>query len=303
MLMGNQQGSDRRNRELNWFKRGHELSASLSLDAFTDDVRGAGILAVGRVSNQGVVPGWRRTPCSLVRCITFSSRCSPSQIAGIRKLMWPDTPQRSVSHETIYNCVYAMPRGELRKDRIACLRRAQSRRTPCIRGKDRFGHCPTCRVFMCDRQRPTVGHSPGIGKGISSKVLATALQWVCWWRVALASSGWPGWRTLRRLVRGLALGPNWAALPSCCARRSAMTKGKELARHAELRARTCRSTAKRNSRRLPDSSIAGRALSTSPTRRSTPAEPCWKRLFKPISQFNESGVALNSLHKANLKHE
>lgn len=39
---------------------------------------------------------------------------SPAQIAGTLKLMWPDEPQRTVSHETIYNCIYAMPKGELR---------------------------------------------------------------------------------------------------------------------------------------------------------------------------------------------
>jgi transposase, IS30 family len=52
----------------------------------------------------------------------------PFQIAGTLKLMRPHDPQRTVSHETIYNCIYAMPKGELRKDLIACLRRAQNKR-------------------------------------------------------------------------------------------------------------------------------------------------------------------------------
>ena len=67
---------------------------------------------------------------------------SPSQIAGTLKLMWPDEPQRSVSHETIYTCIYAMPKGELRKDLIACLRRAKSKRMPRSRGEDRRGQMP-----------------------------------------------------------------------------------------------------------------------------------------------------------------
>ena len=67
---------------------------------------------------------------------------SPSQIAGTLKLMWPDEPQRTVSHETIYTCIYAMPRGELRKDLIACLRRAKSKRMPRSRGEDRRGQMP-----------------------------------------------------------------------------------------------------------------------------------------------------------------
>lgn len=67
---------------------------------------------------------------------------SPSQIAGTLKLMWPDEPQRSVSHETIYNCIYAMPKGELRKDLIASLRRAKAKRMPRSRGEDRRGQMP-----------------------------------------------------------------------------------------------------------------------------------------------------------------
>ena len=67
---------------------------------------------------------------------------SPSQIAGTLKLMWPDDSERTVSHETIYNCIYAMPRAELRKDLIACLRRTQSKRMPRARGEDRRGQLP-----------------------------------------------------------------------------------------------------------------------------------------------------------------
>jgi IS30 family transposase len=34
-----------------------------------------------------------------------------------------------VSHETIYNCIYAQPVGELRKELIANLRQARNKRT------------------------------------------------------------------------------------------------------------------------------------------------------------------------------
>ena len=67
---------------------------------------------------------------------------SPSQIAGTLKHMWPDEPQRTVSHESIYTCIYAMPKGELRKDLIACLRRAKAKRMPRSRGEDRRGQIP-----------------------------------------------------------------------------------------------------------------------------------------------------------------
>jgi transposase, IS30 family len=40
---------------------------------------------------------------------------SPEQIAGTLKRFWPNDRTRSVSHETLYTALYALPRGELRK--------------------------------------------------------------------------------------------------------------------------------------------------------------------------------------------
>ena len=39
-------------------------------------------------------------------------RWSPQQIAGTLKRVFPNEPERHVSHETIYNAIYAQPRGE-----------------------------------------------------------------------------------------------------------------------------------------------------------------------------------------------
>ena len=62
-----------------------------------------------------------------------------SQIAGKLKRKWPHEPQHTVSHEIIYTYIYAMPKVELRKDLIACLRRAKAKRMPRSRGEDRRG--------------------------------------------------------------------------------------------------------------------------------------------------------------------
>ena len=69
-------------------------------------------------------------------------RHSPEQIAGILRRMHRDEPQRHASHETIYTALYAMPRGELRSDLIACLRQARRKRRPRARGVDRRGTIP-----------------------------------------------------------------------------------------------------------------------------------------------------------------
>jgi transposase, IS30 family len=56
--------------------------------------------------------------------------------------MHPDEPHLQVSHETIYTALYAMPRGELRTELMACLRQARKTRRPRARGEDRRGTIP-----------------------------------------------------------------------------------------------------------------------------------------------------------------
>jgi IS30 family transposase len=67
---------------------------------------------------------------------------SPQQIARTLRSIWPNEPELHVSHETIYNAIYAYPRGELRKALIACLRQGQTTRRPRSGGTDRRGQIP-----------------------------------------------------------------------------------------------------------------------------------------------------------------
>ncbi len=67
---------------------------------------------------------------------------SPQQIAGTLKRVFPDEPVRHVSHETIYTAICAQPRGELRRQLIACLRQGRGMRMPRSRGTDRRGQIP-----------------------------------------------------------------------------------------------------------------------------------------------------------------
>jgi len=53
--------------------------------------------------------------------------------------MYPDDPDKHVSHETIYAHIYAHPRGGLRTELIKLLRKAHKIRKPRSRGKDRRG--------------------------------------------------------------------------------------------------------------------------------------------------------------------
>jgi len=64
---------------------------------------------------------------------------SPQQIAGHLAKLHPQETAKRASHETIYNVIYAQPRGKLRRELVACLRMARSKRLPRSRGEDRRG--------------------------------------------------------------------------------------------------------------------------------------------------------------------
>ena len=66
-------------------------------------------------------------------------RWSPQQIAAHLTKLHPDEGAQRASHETIYNVIYAHPRGELRKELIACLRMARAKRWARSKGEDRRG--------------------------------------------------------------------------------------------------------------------------------------------------------------------
>ena len=66
-------------------------------------------------------------------------RCglSPDQISGRLKRDHPNCYAMNISHEAIYTALYAMPRGELRRELIACLRQGHVNRWPRSRGNNR----------------------------------------------------------------------------------------------------------------------------------------------------------------------
>jgi IS30 family transposase len=72
----------------------------------------------------------------------FAAGLSPEQTARTLKRMHPDNPGLHFSHETIYQAIYAMPRGELRAEVVALLRFGHAKRRPRTRGKDRRGQIP-----------------------------------------------------------------------------------------------------------------------------------------------------------------
>ena len=91
---------------------------------------------------------------------------SPQQISGkIRRMKDERTGEHTVSHETIYAHIYAHPRGELRRDLIACLRRSHKNRRKRGAGKNRKNIIPDL-ISIHDRpadveNRAVSGHWEG----------------------------------------------------------------------------------------------------------------------------------------------
>jgi IS30 family transposase len=93
--------------------------------------------------------GW-----SVVRTL-LDWKWSPQQIAATLKRVFPDEPERHVSHETIYTAIYAQPRGELRKQLVACLRHGRSTRCRARGARTGAVRSPTWSASTCAHQRWT----------------------------------------------------------------------------------------------------------------------------------------------------
>ena len=138
------------------------ISAELGRD--TDGCYAAG---PAQAAARWGTPGQAGSPLFAEVAKLLRLQWSPEQIAGRRKRLEDGTEVSSglrVSHEAIYQAVYAVPRGELRRELLACLRQGKPHRGRRSKDGDRRGR-------ICDmtsiRERPAAVEGrlvPGIGK-------------------------------------------------------------------------------------------------------------------------------------------
>jgi transposase, IS30 family len=69
----------------------------------------------------------------------LAKKWSPEQIAKRLVILYPDDMNMRVSHETIYSYVYVLPRGELKRELAACLRRGHKNRYKNKEGRRKSG--------------------------------------------------------------------------------------------------------------------------------------------------------------------
>lgn len=164
---------------------------------------------------------------------------SPEQIRGkLSPMVIPVFEENYVCRETIYNAIYALPVGELRKELIICLRQGKSYRKPWSSGVDRRGQIPDMVSIHVrppeveDRLMP--GHWEGDlikGKGNGSAV-GTLVERTSGYLFLVKLNG----ATATSAVEGFSAALNGMPLPV----RKSMTydQGREMAHHAEITQRT-----------------------------------------------------------------
>jgi len=163
---------------------------------------------------------------------------SPEQIAGRRREMHPGEPSRRVSHETVYLALYALPRGELRKDLLGRLRQGRKARRPRGRGADRRGGLPDMTPIherpaeVAGRQVP--GHWEGdFIKGAGNRsAVGTLVERASRYVILARMDGCGADAALEGFTRKL------RRVPACVRKTLTYDQGKEMARHAELARRT-----------------------------------------------------------------
>lgn len=112
----------------------HDTGRAKPYDAVGADARARCLAAA---------PGRRKlapeTPLCAIVHDQLREGWSPEQTAGRLKQAFSDDPSRTVCHETIYTAIQVMPRGELKRELVACLRYARGKRRKRSQGADRRG--------------------------------------------------------------------------------------------------------------------------------------------------------------------
>lgn len=164
-------------------------------------------------------------------------RWAPQQIAAHLSKLHPLEATSRVSHETIYNVVYAQPRGELKRELIACLRMSRATRWPRSKGQDRRGQIAELLSIhvrppaVADRQFP--GHWEGdLIKGLGNASAVGTLVERTTRLLMLVKLPHPHPATAAHVLQAFTDKLNGIAQPM----RQTLTydRGKEMARHREL---------------------------------------------------------------------
>ena len=179
----------------------------------------------------------RDGPLFATVCEYLRQHWSPQQIAQELKRLYPLDWRMQASHESIYTCIYAQPRGQLKKELVSCLRLAHAARWPRSKGVDRRGEIKDLLSIhvrpseVQDRQLP--GHWEGdLIKGAANASAIGTLVERTTRLVVLVKLAHPNPATAAHVLQAFGDKLNAIAAPM----RQSLTydRGREMAEHAKL---------------------------------------------------------------------
>ncbi|TQM78210.1 IS30 family transposase [Saccharothrix saharensis] len=181
---------------------------------------------------------------------------SPEQISRRLPLDFPDDESMRISHEAIYQALYVQGRGALRRELVACLRTGRALRVPRARARQRASGHVTAEVMISERpaeveDRAVPGHWEGdLIIGADRSAIGTLVERTTRFTMLLHLPRMEGFGTERHVKNGPALAGRGAlavkdaiaarftTMPDQLRRSLTWDRGKELARHAQLRIET-----------------------------------------------------------------
>src|SRR5712692_6609164 len=183
----------------------------------------------------------------------WANSWSPEQISNRLRVDFPHDESMRISHEAIYQALYVQGRGALKRELVACLRTGRALRVPRARARQRRDGFITPEVMISARpaeveDRAVPGHWEGdLIIGLDRSAIGTLVERTTRFTLLLHLPRSDGYRTQPRVKNGPALAGYGAeavrdaitstitTLPEQLRRSLTWDRGKEMARHAELR--------------------------------------------------------------------
>lgn len=163
---------------------------------------------------------------------------SPQQIAARLKANWPDKTEWQVSHESIYLTIYAYPRGELKRQLIGYLRQGQGKRRSRTMDKERRERYPAQQNIRYrpedveGRQVPGHWESDLVMGANNRSAVATMVERTSRFVILAKLDAPTADAALEAMTREL------SRMAPSLLKTMTHDQGSEMARHAELTART-----------------------------------------------------------------
>jgi len=178
---------------------------------------------------------------------------SPEQIAHRLPVDFPHDESMRISHEAIYQALYVQARGALKRELVTCLRTGRALRVPRTRTTQRRDGFISSEVMISARpaeveDRAVPGHWEGdLIIGLNRSAIGTLVERTSRFTLLLHLPRGEGYGTAPRVHNGPALAgygadavrdaivATMATLPAELRRSLTWDRGKELARHADIK--------------------------------------------------------------------